>query len=57
MRICIVGASGKLGSYMVRHALDRDYEIVSVCRNESVVKLGEFKGASRWCPERRTTPT
>ncbi|HEY8802323.1 MAG TPA: NAD(P)H-binding protein [Candidatus Dormibacteraeota bacterium] len=44
MRICIVGASGKLGSYMVRHALDRDYEIVSVCRNESVVKLGEFKG-------------
>ena len=44
MRICIVGASGKLGSYMVRHALDRDYEIVGVCRNESVVKLDEFNG-------------
>jgi hypothetical protein len=44
MRICIVGASGKLGRYMVRHALDRDYEIVGLCRNESVAKLDEFKG-------------
>src|SRR5207245_1997920 len=25
MRVCIVGASGKLGQYMVRHALDRGY--------------------------------
>ena len=23
MRVCIVGASGKLGKYMVEHALDR----------------------------------
>ena len=23
MKICIVGASGKLGKYMLRHALDR----------------------------------
>jgi uncharacterized protein YbjT (DUF2867 family) len=23
MRVCVVGASGKLGQYMVRHALDR----------------------------------
>ena len=28
MKVCIVGASGKLGRYMVRHALDREYEVV-----------------------------
>jgi uncharacterized protein YbjT (DUF2867 family) len=44
MRVCIVGASGKLGRYMVQHALDRDYEVVGVCREESVGKLNEFKG-------------
>src|SRR5215210_1536800 len=43
MRVCIVGASGKLGQYMVRHALDRDYEVVGVCREESVAKLDAFK--------------
>jgi hypothetical protein len=32
MRVCIVGASGKLGQYMVRHALDRGYEVTGVCR-------------------------
>ena len=42
MRVCIVGASGKLGKYMVRHALDRGYEVVAVCRKQSVQKLGEF---------------
>ena len=41
-RICIVGASGKLGRYMVRHALDRDYDVVGVCRPGSVDKLAEF---------------
>jgi uncharacterized protein YbjT (DUF2867 family) len=44
MRVCIVGASGKLGQYMVQHALDRDYEVVGVCRAESVEKLNAFKG-------------
>jgi NAD(P)-dependent dehydrogenase (short-subunit alcohol dehydrogenase family) len=44
MRVCIVGASGKLGQYMVQHALDRDYEVVGVCREESVGKLDAFKG-------------
>jgi hypothetical protein len=44
MRVCIVGASGKLGRYMVQHALDRDYEVVGVCREESVGKLDAFKG-------------
>src|ERR687884_543096 len=44
MKICIVGASGKLGRYMVQHALDRGYEVVGVCRAESVGKLDDFKG-------------
>ena len=44
MRVCIVGASGKLGQYMVQHALDRGYEVVGVCRAESVEKLDAFKG-------------
>ena len=43
-RVCIVGASGKLGKYMVQHALDRGYEVVGVCREGSVGKLDEFKG-------------
>jgi hypothetical protein len=44
MRVCIIGASGKLGRYMVRHALDRGYEVVGVCREKSVSKLDDFKG-------------
>ena len=44
MRICIVGASGKLGKYMVQHALDRGYQVVGVCRAQSVGKLAEFEG-------------
>ncbi len=44
MKVCIVGASGKLGQYMVQHALDRGYEVVGVCREESVEKLNAFKG-------------
>ncbi|QDU44382.1 NmrA-like family protein [Symmachiella dynata] len=43
MKICIVGASGKLGKYMVQHALDRGYEVVGVCREKSVPKLDAFK--------------
>jgi hypothetical protein len=44
MKVCIVGASGKLGQYMVRHALDHGYEVVGVCRERSVGKLDPFKG-------------
>lgn len=44
MRICIVGASGKLGRYMVQHALDRGWEVVGVCRERSVGKLDAFRG-------------
>jgi NAD(P)H-binding len=43
MKICIVGASGKLGQYMVRHALDRGHEVVAVCRQASVGKLDAYK--------------
>lgn len=42
-RVCLVGASGKLGKYTVQHALDRGYEVVGVCREASVQKLDAFK--------------
>src|SRR5437764_13617789 len=44
MRVCVVGASGKLGQYMVQHALDRGYDVVGVCQPESMGKLDAFKG-------------
>jgi hypothetical protein len=44
MKICIIGASGKLGTYMIQHALDRGHEVVGVCRERSVNKLEAFKG-------------
>ncbi len=44
MKVCIVGASGKLGRYMVQHALDRGDEVVGVCREQSVEKLDPFEG-------------
>jgi NAD(P)-dependent dehydrogenase (short-subunit alcohol dehydrogenase family) len=42
-KICIIGASGKLGKYMVQHALNKGYEVVGVCREVSVGKLDAFK--------------
>ncbi|ODB89511.1 short-chain dehydrogenase [Candidatus Thiodiazotropha endoloripes] len=41
-KVCIIGASGKLGRYMVQHALDRGYQVVAVCRQQSVSKLFDF---------------
>lgn len=43
-KVCIIGASGKLGRYMVRQSLERGYEVVGVCRERSVEKLAEFEG-------------
>ncbi len=57
MRVCIVGASGKLGRYMVRHALDRGYEVVAVCREQSVAKLAEFEGRITIVPGATNDPT
>ncbi|MCB2005161.1 MAG: NAD(P)H-binding protein [Burkholderiaceae bacterium] len=42
-KVCIVGASGKLGQYMVQHALERGWSVVGVCRARSVAKLDRFK--------------
>ena len=43
MRVCIVGASGKLGQYLIRHSLDRSHDVIAVCREESVGKLDIFR--------------
>ena len=51
-RICIIGISGKLGQYMTEHALAQGYEVVGVCRPESVGKLERFKGRITVLPGR-----
>ncbi len=43
-KVCIVGASGKLGQYMVQHCLNRGYEVTGVCRERSVGKLEHYIG-------------
>lgn len=42
MKVCIIGASGKLGQYMVEHALTQGHSVVAVCRPKSVAKLQRF---------------
>ena len=54
MRVCVIGASGKLGTYMVGHALDRGHEVVAVCRAQSVGSSTRFADGSRSCQERLT---
>jgi putative NADH-flavin reductase len=41
-KVCIVGASAKLGQYMVRHALARGNKVAGVCRERSIGKLDAF---------------
>lgn len=41
---------------MIQHALDRDYEVVGVCRAESVEKLEEFEGRITIVPGRTNDP-
>jgi len=42
-KVCIIGASGKLGKYMVQLILDKGYEVVAVCREKSADKLAALK--------------
>ena len=56
MRVCIVGASGKLGNYMVEHALDRGYGVVGVCREQSVGKLDSYRGRIEIVPGATNDP-
>jgi len=44
VKVCVIGASGKLGRYMVQHALERGHTVVGVCRASSVEKLAAFDG-------------
>jgi len=55
-KVCVVGASGKLGQYMVQQSLDRGYEVVGVCREESVPKLAEFADRITIVPGRTNDP-
>ena len=50
MKVCIIGASGKLGRYMIQHALDRNYDVVAVCREKSVDKLKNYSDRIRIVP-------
>jgi NAD(P)H-binding len=50
MKICIVGISGKLGRYMLQHALARGYEVTGVCRARSIGKLDAYKGRIKLFP-------
>ncbi len=43
-RVCIVGASGKLGRYMIGHCLDRGYEVVG----GSDLEEGASQGMPAW---------
>jgi NAD(P)-dependent dehydrogenase (short-subunit alcohol dehydrogenase family) len=56
MRVCIVGASGKLGKYMVQHTLNRGHEVVGVCRKQSIGKLDELKGRITVAPGATNDP-
>ena len=43
MKVCIVGASGNLVQYLGQHSLDRGYDVVGVCREQSVGKLAAYE--------------
>ena len=43
-RVVITGAAGFIGSHLSEALLDRGYEVVGVCRAQSVSKLDAFKG-------------
>ncbi len=55
-KVCIVGASGKLGKYMVQHCLNKGYEVVGVCREKSVHKLEAYKDKMTIIPGQTNDP-
>lgn len=55
-RVCILGASRKLGQYMVKHALARGYEVVGVGRERSADKLEAFMGRITVIPRAMNDP-
>jgi NADPH:quinone reductase-like Zn-dependent oxidoreductase len=56
MRVCVVGASGKLGRYIVEQALARGHEVVGVCRAQSVRKLDAYGGRIEIVPGATNDP-
>ena len=48
--MCIVGASGKFGNYLVEHALVQGYKIVGVGWERIFGKLDAFKGKNMVIP-------
>lgn len=42
--LAIIGASGKLGRYMIEEALGHGYRVTAVCRPQSVDKLQPWQG-------------
>ena len=56
MKVCIIGISGKLGQYMVEHALAAGHEVTGVCRPESVGKLARFGDRITVFPGRTDDP-
>ena len=56
MKFCIVGASGKLGQYMVQHCLDRGYEVVGICRAEERRQARPLQGQDRRPVRRHRRP-
>ncbi|GAA1513457.1 NAD(P)-dependent oxidoreductase [Nocardioides humi] len=41
-KVCVVGGSGKLGRHLIQHCLERGYDVVAVCRPQSVGKLADL---------------
>lgn len=50
MKVCIIGASGKLGRHLVAQCLERGYAVTAVCREQSVPKLADFEGRIAMLP-------
>ncbi|MDE2410197.1 MAG: NAD(P)H-binding protein [Sphingomonadales bacterium] len=56
MRLGIVGASGKLGQYLIEQALEEGHQVHGVCRRESMAKLDRFAERITIFPGRTDDP-